>query len=296
MSGVTAVIACTSRVERPIEFSRTFLRSSSLNSRSLTMTLRRPIVSMIRRLSFSAPAPIESMAITAPTPKIIPSIVRNVRSLWVYRLPKARLISVRYRISFRLLVPVIRFAFHVGRVERQRLSGFQPLGHDHLNQVALSELDLHRLELSGRFAHVDGEVGIFFDYGAARDDYHGFQFAGADLRLQLDARFHQVRIGFVERDDDLEVFDRRPLVDRPREVVDGFNFAAEFPAREGIERNRHGLIRFQLAGVFFQDEAFGLHLVRIDQVEQRRAYPDGAARLDREAAEEVFGVVVNDDP
>src|SRR5262245_11279893 len=101
-SGVTAVIACTSRVERPIEFSRTFLRSSSLNSRSLTMTLRKPIVSMIRRLSFSAPAPIESMAITAPTPNIIPSIVRKVRSLCVYRLPKARLISVMYRIVCQL--------------------------------------------------------------------------------------------------------------------------------------------------------------------------------------------------
>jgi hypothetical protein len=45
------------------------------------MMFLRPIVSMSCKLSRSAPAPIESMAMTAPTPKIMPSMVRNVRSL-----------------------------------------------------------------------------------------------------------------------------------------------------------------------------------------------------------------------
>ena len=41
----------------------------------------RPIESMTFIDSASAPAPIESIEITAPTPKMIPSMVSRVRSL-----------------------------------------------------------------------------------------------------------------------------------------------------------------------------------------------------------------------
>ena len=60
-----------------------FSRSKRL---SFTTTFRRPIASMISSAWRSAPAPIESIAITAPTPKMIPSIARNERSAWWRRL------------------------------------------------------------------------------------------------------------------------------------------------------------------------------------------------------------------
>jgi len=49
-------------------------------------TLRTPRRSIISSACFSAPAPIDSIAITAPTPKIMPSIVSADRSLWTERL------------------------------------------------------------------------------------------------------------------------------------------------------------------------------------------------------------------
>ena len=62
-----------------------FSRSKRL---SFTTTLRRPIASMISRAWRSAPAPIESIAITAPTPKMMPSMARNERSAWWRRLSR----------------------------------------------------------------------------------------------------------------------------------------------------------------------------------------------------------------
>ena len=62
-----------------------FSRSKRL---SFTTTLRRPIASMISRAWRSAPAPIESMAMTAPTPKMIPSMARKERSAWWRRLER----------------------------------------------------------------------------------------------------------------------------------------------------------------------------------------------------------------
>ena len=54
-----------------------------------TRTLRRPSRSMSASASRSAPAPIDSMAITAPTPKIMPSMVSAERSLCAARLASA---------------------------------------------------------------------------------------------------------------------------------------------------------------------------------------------------------------
>ncbi len=53
---------------------------------------RMPKLAMVRRLSSSAPAPIESMAITAPTPKIMPSMVKKDRNLCLPRLARAPII------------------------------------------------------------------------------------------------------------------------------------------------------------------------------------------------------------
>src|SRR5881628_1170417 len=53
------------------------------------MMFLRPIESMTLIDSASAPAPIDSIEMTAPTPKMIPSIVRSVRSLWRKRMRTA---------------------------------------------------------------------------------------------------------------------------------------------------------------------------------------------------------------
>src|SRR5437867_1351364 len=53
------------------------------------MMFRRPIESMTFIDSASAPAPIDSIEMTAPTPKMIPSIVKSVRSLWRTRMRTA---------------------------------------------------------------------------------------------------------------------------------------------------------------------------------------------------------------
>ena len=73
--------------DRPVESFRT-LSSAWLSgdSRASTMTFRTPSCSMKAMTSCWAPAPIDSMATTAPTPKIIPSIVSSERILRERRL------------------------------------------------------------------------------------------------------------------------------------------------------------------------------------------------------------------
>ena len=70
-----------SRNASPSDSVRICFSSSCLNSLAWMMMFRIPKFSITLRLSRSAPAPIDSIAITAPTPKIIPSMVRNDRSL-----------------------------------------------------------------------------------------------------------------------------------------------------------------------------------------------------------------------
>ena len=87
----------------------------------------------------------------------------------------------------------------------------------------------------------------------------------------------------------------RVLLDRPRQIVDALHPAGELDAGKGIERERHALALAQLARVLLQDEALRLHLLRIDEIEERRADPDRASGLDRDASEEETRIVVDDD-
>src|ERR1051325_5117951 len=89
MFGTASMIASPSRSETPSDFLRSSPRSSGFTSFARTITLRKPRRPIASSAFCSAPAPMESMAITAPTPKIIPSIVSVVRSLCVERLDSA---------------------------------------------------------------------------------------------------------------------------------------------------------------------------------------------------------------
>ena len=72
---------------RPAESLRIFCSVClSGASRASTIRLRTPSCSMNAITSCCAPAPIDSIATTAATPKIMPSIVSSERSLWARRL------------------------------------------------------------------------------------------------------------------------------------------------------------------------------------------------------------------
>src|SRR2546421_297925 len=78
----------------PGEFFLTFCSSCQLgDSLASTMRLRTPSCSMKAMTFCCAPAPMESMATTAATPKIMPSMVRRERSLWLARFSKPKTTS-----------------------------------------------------------------------------------------------------------------------------------------------------------------------------------------------------------
>ncbi len=98
--GTASRIAVASRLDSPADFLRISVSSFSRSKRlSFTTTFRRPIASMISSAWRSAPAPIESIAITAPTPKMIPSIARSERSAWWRRLSMPELSDSRRSIT-----------------------------------------------------------------------------------------------------------------------------------------------------------------------------------------------------
>src|SRR5436190_1276371 len=89
--GTVACIARMSLNVNPADCCRTFCHAChSVVSFASTMTFRTPRSSMKAMTCCCAPAPIDSMATTAATPKIIPSIVSSVRSLCRSRLSMLR--------------------------------------------------------------------------------------------------------------------------------------------------------------------------------------------------------------
>ncbi len=87
--GMASAMAAASRCETPSEVWRISANSSSLKVLARTRTLRNPSRSIVARAWRSAPAPMDIMAITAPTPKIMPSMVSAERSLCAARLSSA---------------------------------------------------------------------------------------------------------------------------------------------------------------------------------------------------------------
>ena len=91
---------------RPGDTCLTFWNAwGSIVSRASTITLRTPSCSMNAITCCWAPAPIDSIATTAATPKIMPSIVSSERSLWMRRLsrPSCRSCSHVPRVGIRIL-------------------------------------------------------------------------------------------------------------------------------------------------------------------------------------------------
>src|SRR5687768_15604177 len=183
MFGTASMIASPSRSDTPSDFLRISWRSSGFTSLALTITLRRPRRPMASRAFCSAPAPIDSIAITAPTPKIMPSMVRPVRSLCVARLPNAEVKVSRFSIacSFAVLLRVL---------QRDLVAGDEPFGDDDAARARGADRDRHALEAIA-FLAIDELLSFLLEHGLPRNR------EGAGLALQLELRAH-ARAGLEE--------------------------------------------------------------------------------------------------
>src|SRR4051812_2263432 len=127
------------------------------------MMLFTPSWSMKLIISFCAPAVIESMATTAPTPKIIPSMVSKLRSLCAKRLAspifnsgrmceRPNMLFTRRHAAHRaaaalLLITFVLFVLVGSRIRhRDDLAGLHPTRQHHHRFAALDQLNLARLE------------------------------------------------------------------------------------------------------------------------------------------------------
>src|SRR5262249_18901650 len=167
-------------------------------------------------ICFSAPAVMDSMATTAPTPKIMPSMVRRLRSLCASRLARPIVSSGRYPESgFTLLaslgaaIAARRHARHTGaslllafliarlggRVgERDHFPGFDAFGDHHSRFAAPRQFHDALLEtMPALYPH--HRFAVFFKDGLGRNvnrvrnpfdrNFHIGKQAGAQQDLQL---------------------------------------------------------------------------------------------------------------
>src|SRR3954452_7878289 len=128
------------------------------------MMLFTPSWSMKLIISFCAPAVIESMATTAPTPKIMPSMVSKLRSLCAKRLASpifnSGIICERPSMLFRTrhaghrtaaaaLLVTLALLVRRGRIRhRDHLARLHAAGENHRRFAALHQLDLARFKFA----------------------------------------------------------------------------------------------------------------------------------------------------
>src|SRR5690349_11911788 len=153
------------------------LRSSA--SRASMMMLFTPNWSMKLIISFCAPAVIDSMATTAPTPKIMPSMVSRLRSLCAKRLASPifnsgmmcerpmlfrrrhaahRAAAALFLLALALFVVLVRGGIRHG----DDLARLHTAGQDHRRFAALYELHFARLELAV-LLHVNQRLPALFE-------------------------------------------------------------------------------------------------------------------------------------
>src|SRR6185436_10989066 len=206
--GTASTMASASRSETPSDFLRSSARSSAFTSFARTITLRRPSRPMASSAFCSAPAPIDSIAMTAPTPKIMPSIVSAVRSLCVPRLPRA----VR---------KVSGFAFIVLRriLERQLVAGDQTARHDDASRAGRADRHDHRRELPVLLA-IDELLPFLFEERLPRNREHVRLILDLENGAHARARLHQLRIAAIELHGHAEVLHRLARDAGPRDLVD----------------------------------------------------------------------------
>src|SRR5688500_4589067 len=150
---------------RPGDTRLTFWNAwGSIVSRASTITLRTPSCSMNAITCCWAPAPIDSMATTAATPKIMPSMVNSDRSLWTRRLSKpscrscSQVPSSEFGSRSRAFTELgpgsglqgpcapATLSFSGQRIAQRHLRTRREVGHHDVGFGAVRDFDLARLE------------------------------------------------------------------------------------------------------------------------------------------------------
>src|SRR5690348_8650226 len=182
------------------------LRSTA--SCASTMMLFTPNWSMKLIISFWAPAVMESMATTAPTPKIMPSMVRRLRSLCAKRLASpifnsgmicepTMLLAPRNgahrpaaaRLLFALAV-LVRFLR--GRIgHRDDLARLHAARQHHRRFALLHQLHLARLELPVPRLHEDRVLAVFLKHSLRRNVQRVGNLLDDDLHIRQQPRPQQ---------------------------------------------------------------------------------------------------------
>ena len=197
LRGVIASRPCTfseiarkSRNVRPGEMARTCCSSlRSTASRASMMMLFTPSWSMKLIISFCAPAVMESMATTAPTPKIMPSMVSRLRSLCARRLESPMYSSGKIlpdsialllssataagRLPMGLPPPFLRSAFLLpflanGSASATISPGFTPPASTIVDSLRWA-IWIGRASNSLPLLHVDDRLAVLLEYGLDRD-------------------------------------------------------------------------------------------------------------------------------
>src|SRR5437016_1220597 len=236
------------------------------------MMLRTPSCSMKAITFCCAPAPIDNMATTAATPKIMPSMVSRERSLCVARFSRPRnrsgshCVSVRGSAKERVFM-VGRIASFCARTQcRTRAAHFGLFGstgfrinqrhhgarleafQDRASSAERADLDLLRFEASAALA-INNLLAFALEHGFARDGYGVGKLVATDGQACGEAGA-EPGVALIEKNGDIE-FVRGVVV--PEFMgggpAHGLHFAGEVLSGQCIDLGIHGLAQLQVAAV-----------------------------------------------
>src|SRR6201981_421945 len=236
----------------------------------------------------------DSMATTAATPKIIPSMVSSERSLWLARFskPRARSGSHCARDLDAAREPVLIFEetalFYTrtrGRPGVARFGLFRCAGlridqrHDRARLNALedgaavaerADLDLLCLEAAVLLA-VDDFLAPAVKDGFARNGDRVGQLITADTELGRET-WAEPGVGLVKKNGDVK-FVLGVIVPEfmGRRAADGFHFARETIARQRVDLDVHRLTGLEVAMIALSDLRVDLEMRNVDHLRDRAA-------------------------
>src|SRR5215472_14727387 len=234
----------------------------------------------------------DSMATTAATPKIIPSMVSSERSLWLARFskPRARSGSHCARDLDAAKEPVLIFEesalFHTwtgGRPRVARFGLFRCAGlrtdqrhhrarlnafEDGASFAERADLDLLCLEAAVLLA-VDDFLAAAVKDGFARNGDRVGQLIAADTELGRET-WAQPGVGLVEKNGDVK-FVLGAIIPEfmGRCATHGFHFARETVARQRVDLEVHRLAGLEVAVVALSDLRVDLETRHVDHFRDR---------------------------
>src|SRR2546421_6182315 len=268
------------------------------DSLASTMRLRTPSCSMKAMTFCCAPAPMESMATTAATPKIMPSMVRRERSLWLARFSKPKTTSGSHCCSDRGSAKELAFMgvcltslrartdTGIGCVASLLFSGEIFLGihegHDRSRRNTIEDRSAFTQRTDFDFLHFETPVAfaihyllaVVFEDGFPGNGYGASKIVSQDAQPNGEARA-EARIALVELDSHIE-FVLGVIVPKfvARRAANGLHFAGKRFTAKRIDFYVNGLACFQVGAVGFA------YLRRYFQVRDVDDFRDGASRID----------------